>query len=435
MAGPITVRFLQISDVHLGHSLAASRLGYGPDKARQRQQEVFDAFLAALRLVESERCDGVLLPGDLFDGDQVDDALAASAFAAIGALSPRPVFLAPGNHDPHCPGSPYDDARWSLLARGEGLPPNLMIFREESFRTVAWPGRDDVTVTGAAYLRPTPVRERRLARPIVDPADLSSERINLALLHGSRDDAGFLEAHKATLPFTASELAAQPFAYVAVGHYHVSSAIRDPLTQEIRGGYSGMPAFWEQDEEGEKSALIVEVSLSGLQGGVVDRPEAGAFRAPRVRVERRRVDPRRLHRVRIDLTGRADLEQARAAVLEAITAADIAPPDVVVLLFEGRLAPELTRDALIAAAPEWLVGRCWHVATSWGHVEPELDLSPYLEGEPRTIEARFARELLALAERHPPDSRERGVVMGALYYGVEALVHGRIRRRWEGDAT
>ncbi len=421
MSQPVSVRFLQISDVHLGASLADSRLGWPPALARRRAEEVFTAFASALRLADTEACHGVLIPGDLFDGDEVDDALAAAAFAAIRELAPRPVFLAPGNHDCYGPDGPYGQARWSLLAAGEGPPPNLVLWRDERFHTVVWPGRPDVTVTGSAYLRPARVHERRLAQPVVDPATLDPAHVHLALLHGSRDDHGFLQARKATLPFSAAELAAQPFDYTAVGHYHASSPIRDPGTQEVRGGYSGMPAFINMDEDGEKSVLIVEVTVV-----------PGEPRRREVRVQRRVVDPRRLWRLEIDVTGRGDAEQVRAALARSWEQAGVRPADVAVVRFAGRLAAELSREGLRETATDWARGRCWHVAVLCERLEPEIDVAPFLAGEAKTLQARFARALTERAEA-AERSEDREIARRALSYGLEAIVTGRIRRRWEPD--
>lgn len=423
MSQPVSVRFLQLSDVHLGASPADSRLGWPPPRAAQRAREILDAFRNALRLAVDERCDGVLLPGDLFNGEEVDDALAAEAFAAIRALSPLPVFLAPGNHDPYGPDGPYGEARWTLLAAGEGPPPNLVIFRDETFRTVPWPGRPDVTVTGAAFLRPTRVTERRLARPVVDPRSLDPARLHVALLHGSRDDTGFLEREKATLPFSAAELAAQPFDYTAVGHYHTSSSIKDPATGETRGGYAGMPAFIGLDEPGEKSVLIVEVTVW-----------PGEPRRRVVRARPRGVDPRRLHKLDVDVSGRADADQVCAALAQTWEAAGVREQDVVAVTFGGRLAPSLGRQELQESVAAWLEPRCWHGAIRFGDLEPEIDVARFLAGEPRTLQALFARELKARIDA-AADERQRRLATSALAYGLEALVAGRIRRRWEPDAT
>lgn len=424
MTQPLSVRFLQLSDVHLGASTAASRLGYSPERAAQRAAEVQAAFAGAMRLAVEERCDGVLLPGDLFDGEAVDDAVAAAAFAAIRELAPLPVFLTPGNHDPYSPEGPYGEARWRLLAGGEGPPANLVLFRDERFVTVPWPGRPDVTVTGAAFLRPTAVRERRLQQPVVDPASLAPDRIHLALLHGSRDDSGLLQAHKATLPFSAAELAAQPFDYVAVGHYHSSAPILDPATGEVRGGYAGMPAFIGLDEDGEKSVLLVEVDLS-----------PGPPRRRVVRARNRVVDPRRLHRLVVDVTGRRDSEQALAALVEQYERAGVRPVDAVAVRFQGRLAAKLGRQELPEMAAAWLSGRCWHAAAWCAGIEPDLDVSRFLEGESRTLQALFARELAARAGDPALAPRERELARRALAYGIEALETGRIRRRWEPDVA
>jgi exonuclease SbcD len=418
---PSRLRFLQISDVHLGQTLVGSRLAFPAEKAAEREREILAAMEAAFQLVGAEELDGVLLPGDLFNGEEVGDSLAAEAFAIIRSIAPKPVFLSPGNHDPYSPEGPYGAARWRLLAGGEGPPENLVLFREERFRTVPWPGRPEVTVTGAAFLRPTPVLDRRLALPVVDRASLDPARINLALLHGSWDDSGWLARDKATLPFSAAELAAQPFDYTAVGHYHAWTPIHRPGTREIIGAYAGMPAFQALDEEGPKSVLIVEV-----------RREDGGGSPCNVVAETRAVDERRLLRLTVDLTGRDDLEQVRAAVEGAWAAAGGRPTDVAAVTFTGRLAAGLAREDLIAATAEWLAGRSFHAVAFGGRLEPELDVRPYLEGEATTLEARFARELHERIRSLPP-GRDREVVRHALYYGLEALVHGKVRRRWEAD--
>ncbi len=421
MPSRLSLRFLQISDVHLGQTLTGSRLALPADKASQREGEILAAFAAAFRLVQDEELDGVLLPGDLFNGEEVGDALAAEAFAVMRSIAPKPVFLSPGNHDPYSPEGPYGPARWRLLAGGEGPPPNLVLFREERFRTLAWPGRGDVTVSGAAFLRPTPVRERRLALPVVERASLDPGRINLALLHGSRDDGDWLARSKATLPFSAAELAAQPFDYTAVGHYHAPAPILRPGTRAMIGGYAGMPAFQALDEDGEKCVWVVEVDL-----------EAAAMRLCSAHAEPRVVDSRRLVRLTVDVSGREDLEQARGAVEGAWAQRGGRAADVVAVTFAGRLAAGLSREGLIAATSDWLAGRCFHVVAFGGRLEPELDVRPYLEGEATTLEARFARELHAKAQSLPP-GRERDIARNALYYGLEALVHSRVRRRWEAD--
>ena len=303
-------------------------------------------------------------------------------------------------------------------------PRTSCCFRDERFVTVPWPGRPDVTVTGAAFLRPTAVRERRLQRPVVNEATLAPGHIHLALLHGSRDDSGLLQAHKATLPFSAAELAAQPFDYVAVGHYHTSAPIIDPATAEVRGGYAGMPAFIGLDEEGEKSVLLVEVDLF-----------PGPPRRRVVRARARVVDSRRLHRLVVDVTGQRDIEQVRAVLAGQFGRADVGPDDVVAVRFCGRLATELARQELPDMAASWLDGRCWHAAAWCAGIEPDIDVSRFLEGEPRTLQALFAREMAARAGDPAVEPREREIARRALAYGLEALVTGRIRRRWEPDVA
>ena len=136
----------------------------------------------------------------------------------------------------------------------------------------------------------------------------------------------------------------------------------------------------------------------------------------------------------MDLSGRLDLEQALAALAQACDGCvpPVAAADVVAVTLHGRLAPDLDRRQVAEAATAWLAERCFHAVVFGGALEPELDIRPYLEGDARTLEARFARDMQAEIERRP-EGREREIARAALSYGLEALVHGRIRRRWEPD--
>jgi hypothetical protein len=107
----------------------------------------------------------------------------------------------------------------------------------------------------------------------------------------------------------------------------------------------------------------------------------------------------------------------------------------VAVCFQGRLAAELGRQELQEMASAWLSGRCWHAAAWCAGIEPDLDVSRFLEGESRTLQALFARELAARAGDPALAPREREIARRALAYGIEALETGRIRRRWEPDVA
>ena len=143
------VRFLQLSDVHFGAPLTGGRLGLSETASRRREEERRESFVRALALVAERNLDGVLIPGDLFDDESVTTDTLRFVLHQLEALAPKPVFIAPGNHDPFGGPSPYSTES-RQAARGLDWPENVFIFAHEAFRTVVWPERPGVTVTPAS---------------------------------------------------------------------------------------------------------------------------------------------------------------------------------------------------------------------------------------------------------------------------------------------
>src|SRR5438093_12380257 len=101
---PLAVaKFLQVSDLHLG-----APFGWLPAERRaERWRDQRRALEAAVRVAIDRGTDAILIPGDLFDQEGVDAEALAFAVHAFDAAGCPPVFIAPGNHDPWFPESPY----------------------------------------------------------------------------------------------------------------------------------------------------------------------------------------------------------------------------------------------------------------------------------------------------------------------------------------
>jgi len=390
---PQVVSILQISDVHFGSDPVGGRLGLPAEIARVREEERRVAFTRALDLVEERELDGVLLPGDLFDDESIDTDTLRFVLHQLGRIAPRPVFLAPGNHDAFGGTSPYDPTAQDV-ARGLRWPENVVLFAHADFRTVSWPGRPGVTVTGCGVAANVPSAERRLAARIPRPdADLS-----FLLFHGSRDDGYWLQSAKATYPFSREELLAQGFTWTALGHYHGRQVLDDDAGRPL-AAYSGCLFARRADETAPGGGLIVTVSEE------------------ETRVEPVEPDPRRIRRVTVDLTGAGFREEAVSRVDTAL--ADTRPDDLVLLELTGRRARGLDLGFLPAVAR-----RYFHLAWSMGGLRPDLDLDD-LDPE-GTVEERFLDRLKPLLEDDPD-----GTVRRAMLYGIDALERGRLEVRYE----
>ncbi len=246
------LRFLQFSDLHLARRMVSESAGLAPDRAREREAELRALPGRIAALARSERVDVVLAPGDLFDVEGADDATTDLLFDAIAALAPIPVVVAPGNHDPFMPLSPWAPA--FRHARGaRGWPENLCLFTAPVFETRPLPGRPDVAITGIAHVANRPLLDRVLARPVARPA----APIALLVCHGSLLGAAPL-GKRLTLPFPERELVGQGFTYAALAHYHERLVVRAG-TGRIRGAYAGAPAA-EIASAGEPGVLIGEIA-------------------------------------------------------------------------------------------------------------------------------------------------------------------------------
>ena len=394
---PARLRFLQISDVHFGAPLRGGRLGLSEAAIAMRAQERRQVFARAIGLVAERDLDGVLLPGDLFDDEAIDRDSLRFVQHLLASIAPKPVFVTPGNHDPFGGASPYNARRESS---GSGLrwPDNVILFAHEEFRGQRWPGRDDVDVFGAGVRANEASGVRRLARRIERPSGPSA----ILLFHGSRDDGQWLQAHKSTYPFSRQELLAQGFDWVALGHYHGMQILHDEQGR-ARAAYSGCPFAGGLDEQGEKGALIVELGADAAQ------------------VEFVRLDQRRVHDLRCDLSGCEFAEQAIERAESALAAATVQPDDLVLLRLCGRLQPGLELAPLSRLAEQ-----VFHLRLDAGELRPDVDLARYPElGAARTVEERFVASLRAAVQGGD------AVAGRALLYGLDALQHGRLESRYE----
>ncbi|RKZ13467.1 hypothetical protein DRQ53_00490 [bacterium] len=394
------LRFLQLSDVHFGQSMRGGQLRLPTDRAAQRVQERRDCFSRAINLVTGRDLDGVLIAGDLFDQESIDTDTLRFVIDRLGQIAPRPVFIAPGNHDPWAGASAYarQDAQ---NVRGLNWPDNVHIFAHDEFQTVSWPGREDVSVTGCGVAFDRPSDERRLGARVARGSQIHS----LLLFHGSRDDSGFLQADKSTYPFSSSELLAQDFSWVALGHYHTRQIIPDSSGRP-RAAYSGCLTASGLDETGSAGVLVVAI-------------EEG-----RTSVEPTRLDPRTVRDIECNLTGAAFTEAAQERLERALK--DCSKEDLVRVRLTGRRA-----SGLDLAWLDRFGGDRFHMVVDSSALRPDLDLENWpSEDEARTLEERFVARLKGIGQ-DGQDGTDEAQARRAMLYGLDALQRTRLDLRYE----
>jgi hypothetical protein len=405
-------RFLQLSDLHLGRPFA----WLPSDRRELRRRDQQYALEQVIKYAIERDVHAMLIPGDLFDGVPVDTGSLTFAVRAFSVPGCPPVFIAPGNHDP----ASTDNAAWNTRlqqARGTHWPSHVHVFDSPRWTGVPLSTLSGVRVWGRAFLTSSGTMDRPLAKSALDGVVTPEPGVlDIALFHGSREGR-CPPAQKITAPFSDGEVAASPFVYHAVGHYHMRSEIEQQsglgtTSYGVRLAYAGSPVALDYTEPGDHGAL--EVSLREESEECV------------VSVEPLKLDRRRVLTAQADVTGCASPEQVDRRILHAFAAAGVTENDFTKLALIGRLLPGVRWTS----PGQDVFARAFHVRWDRGAVRPDHDLDALRASEGRTTEERFAQDLLAQIDAEG-DSEQRIALERALYYGLDAFRVREVVPQWE----
>jgi DNA repair protein SbcD/Mre11 len=200
------LRIAHCSDIHLGAN----------DACRPR-------FARALAQMAAHRPDLMLLAGDLFDANSVDDAEVRFAMRSLGELA-FPVAMIPGNHDCLVPDGVYRRHDFGAIA-------NVVLLADPDGTHATFPDID-VSVWGKGMVEHAPA-----FRPLVGARPRkNTSRWHLGMGHGLFVEAS--ETNERASPIRMAEIEAADFDYVALGHHH---AARELVTARATAAYSGSP--------------------------------------------------------------------------------------------------------------------------------------------------------------------------------------------------
>lgn len=179
-----------------------------------------------------EKCDLMLLAGDIFDGIPTREGIDAVK-RALEACD-VPVFVTPGNHDFYGTGSAWMEESW---------PDNVGIFTG-NLKSVALPELD-CRVYGAGYhsMDCEPLLEGFRAE--------GTEKYQIAVLHGDP-----VTSRSPYCAITASQVRDSGLRYLALGHIHKAGMFR---AGETLCAWPGCPMGRGWDETGEKGICLVSL--------------------------------------------------------------------------------------------------------------------------------------------------------------------------------
>jgi exonuclease SbcD len=238
------MKFVHTADIHLDAGYAAA--GLPASFANRRRQGLRDVFHAIVARAGDIQADALLIAGDLFDLARVTRDTIAFLQGQFESIPHVPVFIAPGNHDPCMPGSPYLTDPW---------PSNVHIFKQPEWTSATVPGRR-LVVHGFAFDAWDISRNPFGSLAIEDDGPA-----HVAVAHGSERQHQPPDGHLYA-PFDAPAAAALHLAYLALGHFHNATEIPAGGTCMY---YSGAPEGHDFSETGPHYYLEVELDESGVR--------------------------------------------------------------------------------------------------------------------------------------------------------------------------
>jgi exonuclease SbcD len=240
----MSVRILHLADLHLG--AAFPNMG---DRGPERARDFLNAFLRAIELACSPEhpVDLVAIAGDLFDTHDPDESLVFQVESSFERLSKAkvPVVIVPGTHDAFS----YRRSIYRRLRQPEGTyllteprlapGPRLTI------------GGEAVQVYGIAYDPAVSLR------PLRDFARTGIADYHVGILHGALQDSPTWKIRPSDLPMDRSEIGSSGLDYLALGHYHNFSEVREAGSVAV---YPGTLEGRKFGEDGPRNLVIATLS-------------------------------------------------------------------------------------------------------------------------------------------------------------------------------
>ncbi|MFP6580993.1 MAG: DNA repair exonuclease [Candidatus Hydrogenedentota bacterium] len=246
------MKIIHTSDVHLDRCFVGS--SQSVHFGNRRRQSLRDVFQTIISRAREWPADILLIAGDLFEYDRVTSDTIAFIRNEFKSIPNTLIFIAPGNHDPYIPDSPYATESW---------PENVHVFKKSTWESASVHG-GAAYVHGFGYNSPyfTENPFGQLAIP-----EKQRDAIHLAVAHGS--ETAHRPADKEEYaPFSVQQAVTPSLHYLALGHYHAGRELKGDF--DTRVFYSGSPEGVSFQEIGMHH--FVEIEIQSGDAPVVVNP-------------------------------------------------------------------------------------------------------------------------------------------------------------------
>ena len=244
------MKFVHLADVHFDMPFTSSR--YSKKIINQRRIDARDVFYNSINFSKEIGADVIFISGDLFEQRFVSEDTIKFIISCFKRIPEIPIYIAPGNHDPLLPTSPYNTYEW---------PENVTIFTSD----VGMFELGDTNIYGVGF------NDYEMDCNVVSDIKVDSSKLNILVTHGTLDGAmhQYHDIKNRDL---------KKFDYTALGHVHL------PKVDDSRMIYPGSLLAGGLDEQGEH----------GLVWGEITKEEC--------KIEFKPMDVRQFKEIEIELT-------------------------------------------------------------------------------------------------------------------------------------
>ena len=371
-------RILHFADLHLDASFASSSMT--SRISGLRRQQLRDALKRILDLAVQRDVDAITIAGDLYEQDRCTLDTGNFIKRELERIAPKPVLIAPGNHDPWVPHSLYHQLEW---------PANVFIFTKEQLHPYEL---GDVTIWGAGHNSPA------LRDNLVSSARLPPEGVHLLLLHAS--DTTRVPPGKTThCPLTPADIRRAGFAAGLLGHYHRATS---PFEGQILY-YPGSPEPLGFDEEGAHHVLLLEVEGDRLAPELIE------------------INSMRYVTLELDVSGADTSETIRDEILRQRDERGLGNA-FVRIRFVGTLHPDVELDTELVLSQ---LSEHFAFLDLQDETRPSYDISSIQEEA--TAKGLFVRKMVERMQQAEGDRKQ--VLESALMLGLQAFDGRELRPR------
>lgn len=395
----VSFSFCQVSDLNLDSSASMS-LHLSPAQRKQRSEESIEALAAAIKVAISNDVNAVLIPGNLFDAENVSTSTLASVQKIFARLQEIPVFIAPGASDPLYSDSLYDES----VLRARGLEPwseNVHIFGANTVHSFNLPGKESIKISGIAL-----TKDNRGRMPYIPELQKSEKAaINILLLPLGLADAT-TEKSKNEL---GKKFKSRGYSYIAFSGCKNQMMLKSEEDDVIFAGAAGTFVGLTAKELGPRTTIFANLDRR-MTSGIELTMHTEEF------------DPRRIVNIDFDITGR-DPDQLSAELDKEIRQSGARKNIDILLVNASGIYPVGADVKLITE----------QMKSDYFHLKSKVNIRPnYLESIrlSNQIESKYACILGGLRnELHTnmeKDPEKIATITDALYFGLEAIREGTV---------